>query len=329
MKRSLKTVSAPYIGILILRGHKPSNSCGPEKDLAVYKDADGVIWDATLLKPYENKTAHGVHVMRIQLLCNFKSRKFAIWLYKQEKNGKDTKPARVQWGILRTALVGFEESFMEASGLEWKDRHKQPQADKFLPVTCFSRNERASTVGADVQILPSKSICDALFDMIIRVQDKNQIASTIKTLATYVRAMVVNERNMRLGFSVLAKMSEVLSTGDQTQSHLSLLGKCYRGVFSFVIHNQSQFMGAQFPISDGNFEWVPRERQHLTFFKNLTTIQDMVKAVKPPIKQQQSAQELYRMLGLKSVDIGMCWYLHGLITINAVLIFSLSGWEFR
>lgn len=260
------------------------------------------------MRPYR-KITYRVQIRRIQLLCNFKSRDFATWFYKEAKNGKTVKPAVVRWGTLENAIAEFQAFFMDASGLEWKDRHQEPKTGKFLFIACNPENKSATnTLGikAPSSSTPSNSTLDAFFDAFIRVQNVAHIKITLDCPSSYhLNTDVEASSKLRHGVAVLTEMSKTLSTGklpSMQTSYLSSLIQCYCGVFCLPLHGPGHF-----PALNPDLKWLSNEWEHVSFLKNLIFTRDLLHELTlDPSRQRQMAKEAYQMLGLERIDLGRC-----------------------
>ncbi|KAJ5182695.1 Peptidase S10 serine carboxypeptidase [Penicillium capsulatum] len=272
--------------------------------VAVYKDTKDVVWDATLLKHYHEQKTQGVLTWRIQLLHNSKSGKFIVWSHEELKRGQKGKSVCAEWVSLRLALSRFTSLFEEASGLQWVNRHHLPIADKFLFIACpdMAPQVHPLKMGVGDHFPLAEGICNAL-NVLIKPESTALIASTLEALsANHPRTGVESKQILRLALGLLVTMSEKLDTkmSDGVQHHLVRLTECFCGVFTFPRKPDAALSFTK----DPTYQWVANELDHLNFTKTLTAMRELSRPSTTTSKQE-FAQQVYRILGLESVHLGI------------------------
>ncbi|KAJ5135725.1 uncharacterized protein N7515_005003 [Penicillium bovifimosum] len=111
----------------------------PSDTLSVWQDAEGVVWDATLVN--DHKDGRNGVVMCIQLLMCQEPQRFHTWAFEYKVGHILSSNESIgASGSLNSAKKVFETMFKKFSGLAWEDRHALPLEDKWIFVETHQRH---------------------------------------------------------------------------------------------------------------------------------------------------------------------------------------------
>lgn len=257
------------------------------------------MWDAILIKPSTRKTEDKdcqFVICRIQLLHDLTTNRYHT--FSHEKTGEViTKASRSPLGVLEEAKSVFQESFLNATGLRWKNRLQDPKKKKFIYVEHHLENEDGSPSAlAIAKTLPPA--VKAVLSIIIPDTDQAHLIKTFLeakpagSIRNDSRLMTVHRLN-----AGIALLKRVLGRPDlaaeirSKDSPASIMLQCYH-----------YLIGPGSSKAKPSLDWAQREQDHLSYLHILATASQ---PNRPPGRvEEQLSQHLPRVLGLTHMALG-------------------------
>jgi hypothetical protein len=153
--------------------------------LSVWQDAEGVVWDATLVN-HEPEGEQKLDVLRIQLLVCQGSQGFHTWGFGYQIGTSKESKSVGDVGSLDSAKKAFETMFKNSSGLAWEDRHALPLEDKWIFVEPDHKERHTPTTQLDTSttsvdqvlgvILSPKMILESYYTQLIQKSCRNLVS---------------------------------------------------------------------------------------------------------------------------------------------------------
>ncbi|CAG8899970.1 unnamed protein product [Penicillium egyptiacum] len=258
----------------------------PSSTLSVYQDDAGLIWDATLVRPGENKA---VEVSRIQLLIHSESQTFHTWDLQYEFGSSEESNSVGNAGTLDSAKRTFRAKFKSRSGLAWKDRHAIPPSkawisSKHITGRFLSSSARPARYRQVSKMFLKKGIFAS-----------GNLKDYVHFLNHYWRSVLlenrVDKKKLLVGIAVLGKLMELtdpqLAPGDHSKAKKRLCT-----IYESLIH---------LTLSDTN----DAVRQELESFDLLVKLRDASEILE---KESQSSSltmsQISQVLGLATMSPG-------------------------
>ncbi|KAL2854968.1 poly polymerase catalytic domain-containing protein [Aspergillus pseudoustus] len=184
---------------------------------AVHIDKSGLIWDATL-----NQTvaaANNNKFYRLQLLVSQDGTKYQTWT-RWGRVGENGQSAHLGDGTLDSAQKFFEKKFKDKSGLAWKDRLKDPKANKY---TFIERNYEESEDEGEADTKPGKEasktvqskLPKAVQNLVSFIFNQEYFLSTMAQMSYDAKKLPLgklSKRTLQTGFATLKELAELAAT---------------------------------------------------------------------------------------------------------------------